>query len=208
MSPQPDMNTLLHNMCAQILALTTQLAELQANPPAATPSVEKKFNKKVEVVADPGAFEEDRAQFAEWWIKFLIWVKANWDAFAYDFEVATVVLSRLKGPVAGQYAQVRLQECYTAGVWPTWDNLKVEIKKYFKPQAERDWARQQIRSFKQGNMRTDDFVTRFLALSIQGGLGNEHAVELLERNVNPHIAEQLYLQDMRISLKQQRRFKK
>ncbi|EGO18818.1 hypothetical protein SERLADRAFT_443785 [Serpula lacrymans var. lacrymans S7.9] len=46
-------------------------------------------------------------------------------------------------------------------------------------------------------MRTDDYVTRFLALSIRGGLGNEHAVELLERNVNPHIAQHLYLQDMR-----------
>ncbi|EGN95159.1 hypothetical protein SERLA73DRAFT_155305 [Serpula lacrymans var. lacrymans S7.3] len=166
--PQMDVNALLHSMRAQILTLTTQLAELQANPPAATPSVKKKFNKK-----------------------------ANWDAFADNFEVATVVLSRLKGPVVGQYTQVRLQECYTTGVWPTWDDLKKEIEKYFKPQAERDWARQQIRSFKQGNMRTDDYVTRFLALSIQGGLGNEHAVELLERNVNPHIAEQIYLQDTR-----------
>ncbi|EGN94753.1 hypothetical protein SERLA73DRAFT_155494 [Serpula lacrymans var. lacrymans S7.3] len=100
-------------------------------------------------------------------------------------------------PVVGQYAQVRLQECYTAVVWPTWDDLKVEIKKYFKPQAERDWARQQICSFKQGSMRMDDYVTRFLALSIQGGLGNEHAVELLECNVNPRIAKQIYLQDTR-----------
>ncbi|EGO18793.1 hypothetical protein SERLADRAFT_443764 [Serpula lacrymans var. lacrymans S7.9] len=143
------------------------------------------------------AFEGDRAQFAEWWIKLQIWVKANWDAFADDFEVATAVLSRLKGPVAGQYAQVRLQECYIAGVWPTWDNLKVEIKKYFKPQAEHDWACQQICSFKQGNMRMDDYVTRFLALSTQGGLVNEHTVELLECNVNPHIADQIYLQDTR-----------
>ncbi|EGN94926.1 hypothetical protein SERLA73DRAFT_77661 [Serpula lacrymans var. lacrymans S7.3] len=46
-------------------------------------------------------------------------------------------------------------------------------------------------------MRTDDFVTRFLALSIQRGLGNEHAVDLLEHNVALHIAEQLYVQDMR-----------
>ncbi|EGO01833.1 hypothetical protein SERLA73DRAFT_70997, partial [Serpula lacrymans var. lacrymans S7.3] len=172
-----DMNALLHAMRVQIAELTSQLAEIQANPPVATPSVEKKFNKKVEVLQ--------------------IWVKANWDAFADDFEVATVVLSRLKGPVAGRYAQVRLQECYTAGVWPTWDDLKKEIEKYFKPQAERDWAHQQIRSFKQGNMKTDDYVTRFLALSIEGGLGNEHAVELLERNVNPRIAEQIYLQDTR-----------
>ncbi|EGN99018.1 hypothetical protein SERLA73DRAFT_73592 [Serpula lacrymans var. lacrymans S7.3] len=173
MLSQPDINSLLHNMPAQIQALTTQLAELQANPPATTPSVEKKFNKKVEVVADPGAFEGDSA------ICRMVYQTPD------------------LGPVVGRYTQVRLQECYNVGVWPTWDDLKVEIKKYLKPQAERNWACQQIRSFKQGNMRTDDFVTRFLALSIQGDLGNEHAVELLERNVNPCIAEQIYLQDMR-----------
>ncbi|EGO28098.1 hypothetical protein SERLADRAFT_435870 [Serpula lacrymans var. lacrymans S7.9] len=143
LQPQ-DVNALLHSMRQQILALATQLAEIQANPPVATPSVEKKFNKKVKVIADPGAFQGDRAQFAKWWIKLQIWVKANWDAFADDFE-----------------------ECYTTGVWPTWDNLKIEIEKYFKPQAERDWACQQICSFKQGNMRMDNYVTRFLALSIQ-----------------------------------------
>ncbi|EGN91351.1 hypothetical protein SERLA73DRAFT_80623, partial [Serpula lacrymans var. lacrymans S7.3] len=48
-----DMNALLHAMRVQIAELTSQLAEIQANPPVATPSVEKKFNKKVEVVADP-----------------------------------------------------------------------------------------------------------------------------------------------------------
>ncbi|EGO19355.1 hypothetical protein SERLADRAFT_443406 [Serpula lacrymans var. lacrymans S7.9] len=91
MSLQPqDVNALLHNMRQQILALTTQLAELWAN---STPSVEKKFNKKVKVIADPGTFEGDRAQFTEWWIKLQIWVKANWDAFADNFEVATAVLS-------------------------------------------------------------------------------------------------------------------
>ncbi|EGN94981.1 hypothetical protein SERLA73DRAFT_155187 [Serpula lacrymans var. lacrymans S7.3] len=166
--PQQDIKALLHNMRAQILTLTMQLAELLANPPAATPLVEKKFNKKVKVVADPGAFEGDRAS----------------------------VIST-KGTCGGSIRPSKTSGCYTAGVWPTWDDLKVEIEKYFKLQAERDWARQQICSFKQGNMRMDDSVTRFLALSIQGGLGNEHAVELLEHNVNPHIAEQLYLQDMR-----------
>ncbi|EGN99436.1 hypothetical protein SERLA73DRAFT_73956 [Serpula lacrymans var. lacrymans S7.3] len=159
MSSQPqDMNALLHAMRMQIAALTSQLAEMQANPPAATPSVEKKFNKKVEVVADPGTFEGDRARFAEWWIKLQIWVKANWDAFADDFEVATAVLSRLKGPVAGRYAQVRLQECYTAGVWPTWDDLKIEIEKYFKPQAERDWARQQIQQIYLQDTRSNNLA--------------------------------------------------
>ncbi|EGO04769.1 hypothetical protein SERLA73DRAFT_68431 [Serpula lacrymans var. lacrymans S7.3] len=177
MTSQPDMNSLLHSMRAQIQALTSQLAKIQAAP-AAEPTVERKFNKKVEIIADPGAFEGDRAQFAKWWIKLQIWIKANWDVFADDFEIATA-------------------ECYTVRVWPTWDDLKVKIEKYFRPQAEHDWAHQQIRTFKQGNMRTDNFVTWFLALSIQGGLGNEHVVELLRGNVSPAIARQLYIQDMR-----------
>ncbi|EGN99373.1 hypothetical protein SERLA73DRAFT_73904 [Serpula lacrymans var. lacrymans S7.3] len=164
-------------MCAQIQALINQLAKIQAAP-AVEATVERKFNKKVEIVADPGAFEGHRARFAEWWIKLQVWIKANWDAFADNFEIAAA-------------------ECYTAGVWPTWDDLKVEIEKYFKPQAERDWVRQQIRFFQQGSMRTDNYVTRFLALSIQGGLENEHAVELLEHNVNPRIAKQIYLKDTR-----------
>ncbi|EGN96425.1 hypothetical protein SERLA73DRAFT_76383 [Serpula lacrymans var. lacrymans S7.3] len=194
MTLQDDLNALLHRMRQQIADLTVQLAEVQTNPAA---PVERRFNKKVEIVADPGSFDGDRARFAEWWIKLQIWVKANYKAFEDDFELSTAVLSRLKGPVAGRYAQVRLQECYQSGNWPAWDDLKAEIEKHFKPQAERDWARQQIRSFTQGNMRTDDFVTRFLALSIQGGLGNEHSVELLERNIAPAIAQQLYLQGRR-----------
>ncbi|EGN96441.1 hypothetical protein SERLA73DRAFT_154755 [Serpula lacrymans var. lacrymans S7.3] len=190
---QTDLNALLHRMRQQIIDLTVQLGELQNNP---TP-VEQRFNKKVEIVADPGSFDGDKARFAEWWIKLQIWIKANIKAFEDNFKLTTAVLLRLKGPVAGRYAQVRLQECYQSGNWPAWEDLKVEIEKYFKPQAERDWARQQIHSFTQGNMRTDNFVTRFLALSIQGGLGNEHTVELLERNVKPAITQQLYLQGRR-----------
>ncbi|EGO02971.1 hypothetical protein SERLA73DRAFT_70447 [Serpula lacrymans var. lacrymans S7.3] len=102
---QPDVNTLLHNMRAQILLLTTQLSEIQEYP--AEPTVEQKFNKKVEIVADPSAFKGNQARFAEWWIKLQIWIKANWDVFANDFEIATAVLSRLKGFVACQYTQHR-----------------------------------------------------------------------------------------------------
>ncbi|EGN96765.1 hypothetical protein SERLA73DRAFT_75627 [Serpula lacrymans var. lacrymans S7.3] len=117
-SQTPDVNALLHNMHAQILALTTQLAELQANPP--TPAVEKKFNKKVEVVADPGAFEETECD-----------LPSGGSNPKYGLRQIGTHLPTL----------LRMQECYTAGVWPTWDDLKVEIKKYFKPHAERDWAR-------------------------------------------------------------------
>ncbi|EGN98282.1 hypothetical protein SERLA73DRAFT_74511 [Serpula lacrymans var. lacrymans S7.3] len=75
MSLQPDVSTLLHNMHAQILTLTMQLAELQENPPVATSG--QKFSKKVEIIADPGTFEGDWAQFAKWWIKLQIWIKTQ-----------------------------------------------------------------------------------------------------------------------------------
>ncbi|EGN94925.1 hypothetical protein SERLA73DRAFT_77660 [Serpula lacrymans var. lacrymans S7.3] len=122
MSMQPEMvdvNAILYWMWEKIINLTAQLDELWANSPK---QVEPKFNKKVEI------------------IKLQIWIMANWDAFSDDFRIATAVLSRLKGPMVGRYTQVGLQQCYTGGVWPTWDDLKLEIGKYFKPQAECDWA--------------------------------------------------------------------
>ncbi|EGO00582.1 hypothetical protein SERLA73DRAFT_71595 [Serpula lacrymans var. lacrymans S7.3] len=138
----------------KFVVLTTQSGRLQANPL-------QKFNKKVDIVANPSTFDKDQAKFAEWWIKLQIW------------------------------------GCYTSGFWPSWDNLKAKVEKYFKPQTERDWAHQQICSFRQGHIRTDNFVTRFLALLIQRSLGNEHTVELLEQNMAPAIAQQLYIQGRR-----------
>ncbi|EGO04659.1 hypothetical protein SERLA73DRAFT_149076 [Serpula lacrymans var. lacrymans S7.3] len=148
-----DMNAVLYRMWEKITNLTTQLKEIQNTQNADT--VERKFNKKV-------------------------WIKANWDMFANDFEIVTVVLSRLQEHVSAT----------PQGIGLLGKKSKLKLKNISNPKLSMTgYVSKSVPS----NKRMDDFVTQFLALSIQGGFGNEHIVDLLEHNVNPHIAEQLYL---------------
>ncbi|EGO30515.1 hypothetical protein SERLADRAFT_432085 [Serpula lacrymans var. lacrymans S7.9] len=136
-----DMNAVLYRMWEKITNLTTQLKEIQNTQNADT--VERKFNKKV-------------------------WIKANWDMFANDFEISATPQGI---GLLGKKSKLKLKNI---------SNPKLSMTGYVSKSVP-------------SNKRMDDFVTQFLALSIQGGFGNEHIVDLLEHNVNPHIAEQLYL---------------
>ncbi|KAH7918092.1 hypothetical protein BV22DRAFT_983707, partial [Leucogyrophana mollusca] len=79
-------------MQQQIAELAAQLENEQANKTI----INKTFSKKVEVMADPGQYEGDRARFAEWWTKMKVWIKANWDGLANNFEICVAVWSRMK----------------------------------------------------------------------------------------------------------------
>ncbi|KAF9221697.1 hypothetical protein BS17DRAFT_671106, partial [Gyrodon lividus] len=71
-----------------------------------------------EVVVDPGQYKGDKAKFNEWWMKMQIWINANWDGMKINMEV-----------------------CCAVETWPEWKDLKPEIKGFFRPQTEMDWAR-------------------------------------------------------------------
>ncbi|KAF8834503.1 hypothetical protein BDN67DRAFT_914879, partial [Paxillus ammoniavirescens] len=118
--------------------LARKINELEVNPPTST---ERKFSKKFKVVANPGSFEGDRARFSEWWTKIQIWISSNWDGLDMNREVCCAVWSRMKGPIAGRYAETRMIECLNSNTWMSWDNLKIEIVNMFQPQSEKDWAR-------------------------------------------------------------------
>ena len=128
---------------------------------------------------------------------------------ATDAEVATAVYSRLTGPKAGRWAQVRLDHCMAAAhalaaapaghnlpaAWPTWGDLATEIEGFFLPGNNREWARAQLLRLRQGpHQRIDEFLAQFEALKVQSGCPDEYAWDLLERAVLQKILEQVYLQ--------------
>src|SRR5271168_632380 len=194
---EEDMQALqqtLREMKAQMEQLQWQLDQKEEEAPK-----EKKrgFSKKVEVIADPGQYMGEKAKFAEWWAKVQIWIKANLEAFDSDVEVAAAIWSRMKGPTAGRYAETRLVGCMESQQWPNWSELKAEVEEYFQPQTEKDWARHQIASFKQGQLRVDEFATRWLALFRQAAISDDHGVYLLEQNASPEIIKQIYLNGQR-----------
>ncbi|KIM51645.1 hypothetical protein SCLCIDRAFT_33289, partial [Scleroderma citrinum Foug A] len=160
------------------------------------------------VVADPGTYDGSPAKFHEWWSKIKIWIQVSMQG-ATDAEVAVAIYSRLTGPKAGRWAQVRLDHCMVAAhalaaapaghnlpaAWPTWGDLAAEIEGFFLPGNNREWARAQLLRLRQGpHQRIDEFLAQFEALKVQSGCPDEYARDLLERAVSRKILEQVYLQ--------------
>ena len=175
------------------------LANAQAAPAAAA---------RKKVVANPGTYDGSPTKFHEWWSKIKIWMQVSMQG-ATDAEVTAAVYSRLTGPKAGRWAQVRLDHCMMAAhtlaaalaghnlpaAWPTWGDLTAEIEGFFLPGNNREWARAQLLRLRQGpHQRINEFLAQFEALKVQSGCPDEYAQDLLERAVSQKILEQVYLQ--------------
>ena len=159
----------------------------QANvAPAATGAVPAK-----KIVASPEAYDRSPQKFHEWWSKVKVWI-ATTHATATDQQKVAAVYSRLEGPRAGHFAQVCLDECMVANVWPTWAALQTEIKSFFLPGNNKEWARSQLLHLHQGPcQRIDDFLAQFQALKLQSECPDKYVKDLLERAVSWKI---LYMQ--------------
>ena len=115
---------------------------------------------------------------------------------ASDQQKAAAIYSCLEGPHAGHFAQVCLDECMVANVWPTWAALQTEIKSFFLP-GNNKWARSQLLRLCQGpHQRINDFLAQFQALKLQSECPDEYVKDLLKRAVSHKILEQVYMQGL------------
>ena len=170
----------LHNTLQQYIAM-------QAGAGAACP-------KKIVLV--PELYNGSPQKFHKWWSKSKVWVTTT-HATATNREKAAAVFSRLKGPRAGRYAQVCLNECMAANTWPTWAELQTEIEGFFLPGNNKEWARSQLLRLCQGpHQRIDNFIAQFQALKLQSECPDEYAKDLLERAISRKTLEQVYMQGL------------
>src|SRR6266576_2556066 len=144
------------NQAAVIETLRTE-----APPPRANVGGDSGSSCKVEVFADPGDYEGNKAKFEEWWSKMKGWLHINRRSIApRSNDAVMAVLSRLKGPKAGNFAQVRRAR----GEEYTWQRLENEIEHLFRATNMKDWATDQLNKLTQGNTPTDDFLVRWESL--------------------------------------------
>ena len=81
--------------------------------------------------------------------------------------------------------------------WPTWAALQAEIKGFFLPGNNKEWARSQLLCLRQGPcQRIDDFLAQFQALKLQSECPDKYTKDLLERAVTHKILEQVYMQGL------------
>ncbi|KAF9225189.1 hypothetical protein BS17DRAFT_679784, partial [Gyrodon lividus] len=195
------------NLNATVAALQDQLTAMAVEMQKVKDkkgTKELKFNKKFELVADPSQYEGERAKFNEWWMKLQVWITSNWDGFKTNQEIACAVWTRMKGPIAGRYAETRMNDCLAKRQpWPKWKDLQAEVPEFFRPQTEVDWARATLQNMKQGSSWVDDYITKFLSLITLSGISDEHGIYLLELNSKPEIIKQMYVTGQRKTIIQE-----
>ena len=143
------------------------------------------ISRKVQTLNDPGTYTGDRVKFHEWWTKMKVWIRAHETVLTLNFDKCTAVWSRMEGPIAGRYAANRMNECTDMGIWPDWGVLKEEVERHFSPQTNIEWSRQELRKLKQGFMRIEDFMNKFISLKQQGNVSDDFACALFEQARTP-----------------------
>ena len=101
------------------------------------------------IVATPETYDGSPQKFHKWWSKVKVCITTTHDT-ASDQQKVVAVYLRLEGPHAGHSAQVHLDECMAANTWPTWAALQTEIKSFFLPVNNKEWARSQLLHLRQG----------------------------------------------------------
>ena len=94
-----------------------------------------------------------------------------------------VILARLRGGVAGIYAQKKLDELDKELGTQDQNNFVKEIKTAFSDKTKTADAEWRIESFKQGKWNTPDFMIEFEALAIKADTNKLHVIFLLKKNV-------------------------
>ena len=105
----------------------------------------------------------------------------------------------MEGPIAGRYTANRMNECTDLGIWPDWGILKDEVEKHFSPQTNIEWSCQELRKLKQGFMRLEDFMNKFISLKQQGNVSDDFACALLEQALRPELLQEVLLTNSDIS---------
>jgi len=133
------------------------------------------------MVLDLGWFDGDQSKFEDWWRGIRLFLKSN-RVNGMDDKI-TMILARLRGGVAGIYAQKKLDEFDKDNDTQDWEEFVKEFKTTFSDKSKAVDAEWKIKTFKQGKRNTADFMIEFEALATKADTDELYAIFLLKKNV-------------------------
>ena len=137
------------------------------------------------MVPDLGWFDGDRSKFEDWWRGIRLFLKSN--RVNRTDDRITAILARLRGGVAGIYAQKKLDELDKDNNTQNWDEFVKELKTMFSDKSKAADAEWKIETFKQEKQNTADFIIEFKALAMKADMDELHTIFLLKKNVRHDI---------------------
>ena len=110
--------------------------EMSVAPATAAAAVSENVQAELlkNIVPDPGWFDGDRSKFEDWWRGIRLFLKSN-RVNGTDNRI-TAILARLRGGVAGIYAQKKLDELDEDNDTQDWDEFVKELKTMFSDKSK------------------------------------------------------------------------
>ena len=103
-------------------------------PGATTASENVQAGLPKSMVPDPGWFDGDRSKFEDWWRGIRLFLKSN-RVNGMDDRI-TAILARLRGGIAGIYAQKKLDEFDEDNDTQDWEEFVKEFKATFSDKSK------------------------------------------------------------------------
>jgi len=168
---------------------TTEEMSVAPAPVAVVNSENVQAELPKNMVPDPGWFDGDQTKFEDWWRGIRLFLKSN-RVLDTDNRI-TAILARLRGGVAGIYAQKKLDELDEELETQNWDDFVKELKTTFSNKSKAADAEWKIKMFKQGKQNTADFIIEFEALAMKADTDELHAIFLLKKNARQDIIKKI-----------------
>ena len=137
------------------------------------------------LISEPGYFHGDLVKFSDWWRKINLYMQFN--DITKDAQKIVFVTSRMEGGVPGIFAKGWEEKLIAEPNKHTWEKFEEETKQAFALGNEKEIAKNQIETFKQGHQNIHDFMIKFGALAEISKTDDTHAIFLLKRHVNHSI---------------------
>lgn len=121
-----------------------------------------------------------------------LYLFANEEHLDTSTKLIMCVLSCIKGPTAGAFAEEQIDIGIDKKDFGPWLAFKKTIEEQFVSLTLQKESEERIEKFYQGNMLVDNFIMHFNILRSQAGTSDAHTVYLLEKNTKSTIINQIY----------------
>ena len=144
------------------------------------------------IVAEPAIFDGNRKQFATWFRQIQLFVKAK-DDIDTDEKKIMATLSRMRGGVAGPWADTYTDKALETNQFGKWSEFQTRLKTMFEDHTAKITARDKIQNLRQGKLMIDEFFTEFEMLKEQAKMTDKaELMRLLDFNVKHELVHALY----------------
>jgi hypothetical protein len=129
-------------------------------------------------------YDGNQAKFADWWADLQLYLK-GFSELSHEARIITALGFFTKGDTT-TWARVKKEEVL-ADKLRSWEAFTSDVEARFSNPIHAQKALNEIHNFTQGRRQVAEYLDQFKILKTISTVGNDEALYLVKRGLNPHI---------------------